>query len=77
MRLFSDSGLFLQSIIPGILYGDKTAALKYGSVDNGQNIKFNDKFHDKVARNYAKLGIPGHPAFPSVLAIACDLSSGF
>eukprot|EP00271_Cylindrocystis_brebissonii_P000725 TRINITY_DN10955_c0_g1_i1.p1 TRINITY_DN10955_c0_g1~~TRINITY_DN10955_c0_g1_i1.p1 ORF type:complete len:1987 (+),score=538.25 TRINITY_DN10955_c0_g1_i1:283-6243(+) len=37
-----------QSIIPGILYGDKNQALKYGSVDSGKNIKWNEEFHKKV-----------------------------
>ncbi|KAJ7545279.1 hypothetical protein O6H91_09G113600 [Diphasiastrum complanatum] len=37
-----------QSIIPGILQGDKTESLLYGSVDNGKKISWNEKFHLKV-----------------------------
>lgn len=39
----------LQSIIPGILQGDKTESLLYGSVDNGKKIAWNEKFHAKVS----------------------------
>ena len=38
----------IQSIIPGILQGDKSESLLYGSVDNGKKIFWNDKFHAKV-----------------------------
>jgi protein TIF31 len=38
----------MQSIIPGILQGDKSESLLYGSVDNGKKIFWNDKFHAKV-----------------------------
>lgn len=41
----------MQSIIPGILQGDKTDSLLYGSVDNGKKIAWNEKFHAKVG-NY-------------------------
>ena len=41
-------GLMIQSIIPGILQGDKSESLLYGSVDNGKKIFWNDKFHAKV-----------------------------
>ncbi|KAG6494254.1 hypothetical protein ZIOFF_049274 [Zingiber officinale] len=36
-----------QSIIPGILQGDKSNSLVYGSVDNGKKISWNDSFHAK------------------------------
>lgn len=39
---------FQQSIIPGILQGDKSESLLYGSVDNGKKIFWNEKFHEKV-----------------------------
>lgn len=39
----------MQSIIPGILQGDKTESLLYGSVDNGKKIAWNEKFHAKVS----------------------------
>ncbi|CAI5473672.1 unnamed protein product, partial [Closterium sp. Yama58-4] len=38
-----------QSIIPGILYGDRTTQMLYGSVDTGKTIKWSDSFHPKVA----------------------------
>ncbi|XP_077254113.1 clustered mitochondria protein-like [Tasmannia lanceolata] len=37
-----------QSIIPGILQGDKSDSLLYGSVDNGKKICWNETFHSKV-----------------------------
>ncbi|KAJ4978102.1 hypothetical protein NE237_008882 [Protea cynaroides] len=37
-----------QSIIPGILQGDKSDSLLYGSVDNGKKICWNEAFHSKV-----------------------------
>ncbi|KAL5676009.1 hypothetical protein ACJX0J_012140, partial [Zea mays] len=36
-----------QSIIPGILQGDKSDSLLYGSVDNGKKISWNETFHSK------------------------------
>lgn len=38
----------MQSIIPGILQGDKSDSLLYGSVDNGKKICWNEAFHAKV-----------------------------
>ena len=40
--------ILLQSIIPGILQGDKSDSLLYGSVDNGKKICWDEKFHLKV-----------------------------
>jgi protein TIF31 len=37
-----------QSIIPGILQGDKSDSLLYGSVDNGKKISWNEAFHAKL-----------------------------
>lgn len=39
---------FLQSVLPGILQGDKSDSLLYGSVDNGKKICWNEDFHSKV-----------------------------
>ncbi|KAL5648821.1 hypothetical protein ACJX0J_039630, partial [Zea mays] len=36
-----------QSIIPGILQGDKSNSLLYGSVDNGKKISWNETFNSK------------------------------
>lgn len=41
----------LQSVLPGILQGDKSDSLMYGSVDNGKKICWNEDFHSKV-RDY-------------------------
>lgn len=38
----------LQSVLPGILQGDKSDSLLYGSVDNGKKINWNEDFHAKV-----------------------------
>lgn len=38
----------LQSVLPGILQGDKSDSLLYGSVDNGKKICWNEEFHSKV-----------------------------
>lgn len=40
--------VIMQSIIPGILQGDKSDSLLYGSVDNGKKICWNEAFHAKV-----------------------------
>ncbi|KAJ4971494.1 hypothetical protein NE237_004593 [Protea cynaroides] len=37
-----------QSIIPGLLQGDKSDSLLYGSVDNGKKICWNEALHSKV-----------------------------
>lgn len=42
------SFVFGQSIIPGILQGDKSDSVLYGSVDNGKKIYWNEAFHAKV-----------------------------
>ncbi|XP_057872432.2 clustered mitochondria protein [Cryptomeria japonica] len=49
-----------QSIIPGILQGDKSDSLLYGSVDNGKKICWNDKFHEKVLEAAKVLHIKEH-----------------
>lgn len=49
-----------QSIIPGILQGDKSDSLLYGSVDNGKKICWNDKFHAKVLEAAKLLHIKEH-----------------
>ncbi|KAG6557739.1 hypothetical protein Mapa_000505 [Marchantia paleacea] len=49
-----------QSIIPGILQGDKTDSLLYGSVDNGKKISWNEKFHSKVLEAGKLLHIKEH-----------------
>jgi hypothetical protein len=40
--------ILLQSVLPGILQGDKSDSLLYGSVDNGKKICWNEDFHSKV-----------------------------
>ncbi|KAL0006699.1 hypothetical protein SO802_008201 [Lithocarpus litseifolius] len=43
-----DKTLGKESVFPGILQGDKSDSLLYGSVDNGKKICWNDDFHSKV-----------------------------
>lgn len=40
--------LVAQSVLPGLLYSNKTAELKYGSPDLGETIKWDKDFHEKV-----------------------------
>ncbi|XP_042414071.1 clustered mitochondria protein-like [Zingiber officinale] len=49
-----------QSIIPGILQGDKSNSLVYGSVDNGKKISWNDSFHAKVVEAAKRLHLKEH-----------------
>lgn len=41
----------LQSVLPGILQGDKSDSLLYGSVDYGTKICWNEDFHSKVRKD--------------------------
>ncbi|KAJ0988140.1 hypothetical protein J5N97_006496 [Dioscorea zingiberensis] len=49
-----------QSIIPGILHGDKSDSLLYGSVDNGKKICWNESFHSKVLEAAKQLHLKEH-----------------
>ncbi|XP_078166356.1 tetratricopeptide repeat (TPR)-containing protein isoform X2 [Carex rostrata] len=49
-----------QSIIPGILQGDKSESLLYGSVDNGKKICWNESFHAKVVEAAKRLHLKEH-----------------
>ncbi|XP_068641085.1 clustered mitochondria protein-like isoform X2 [Aristolochia californica] len=49
-----------QSIIPGILHGDKSESLLYGSVDNGKKICWNEAFHLKVLEAAKRLHLKEH-----------------
>ncbi|KAJ4753110.1 hypothetical protein LUZ62_087515 [Rhynchospora pubera] len=49
-----------QSIIPGILQGDKSESLLYGSVDNGKKICWNESFHGKVVEAAKRLHLKEH-----------------
>ncbi|KAI0488854.1 hypothetical protein KFK09_028693 [Dendrobium nobile] len=49
-----------QSIIPGILQGDKSDSLLYGSVDNGKKICWNESFHAKVLEAAKRLHLKEH-----------------
>ncbi|XP_019053360.1 PREDICTED: clustered mitochondria protein isoform X2 [Nelumbo nucifera] len=49
-----------QSIIPGILQGDKSDSLLYGSVDNGKKICWNEAFHSKVLEAAKRLHLKEH-----------------
>ncbi|KAL5719872.1 hypothetical protein ACHQM5_012603 [Ranunculus cassubicifolius] len=49
-----------QSIIPGILQGDKSESLLYGSVDNGKKICWDEAFHSKVLEAAKRLHLKEH-----------------
>ncbi|KAK6933740.1 CLU domain [Dillenia turbinata] len=49
-----------QSVLPGILQGDKSDSLLYGSVDNGKKICWNEDFHAKVAEAAKHLHLKEH-----------------
>ncbi|XP_047337970.1 clustered mitochondria protein-like isoform X2 [Impatiens glandulifera] len=49
-----------QSVLPGILQGDKSDSLLYGSVDNGKKIFWNEDFHLKVVESAKRLHMKEH-----------------
>ncbi|XP_065871824.1 clustered mitochondria protein isoform X2 [Euphorbia lathyris] len=49
-----------QSVLPGILQGDKSESLLYGSVDNGKKICWNEDFHSKVLEAAKRLHLKEH-----------------
>lgn len=49
-----------QSVLPGILQGDKSESLIYGSVDNGKKIYWNEDFHSKVVKAAKTLHLKEH-----------------
>ncbi|XP_074294610.1 clustered mitochondria protein-like isoform X2 [Silene latifolia] len=49
-----------QSVLPGILQGDKSDSLLYGSVDNGKKICWNEGFHCKVLEAANRLHLKEH-----------------
>ncbi|KAK3223963.1 hypothetical protein Dsin_010988 [Dipteronia sinensis] len=49
-----------QSVLPGILQGDKSESLLYGSVDNGKKICWNEDFHSKVVEAAKRLHLKEH-----------------
>ncbi|KAK4488643.1 hypothetical protein RD792_004412 [Penstemon davidsonii] len=49
-----------QSVLPGILQGDKSDALLYGSVDNGKKISWSEDFHSKVLEASKRLHLKEH-----------------
>ncbi|XP_044489464.1 clustered mitochondria protein-like isoform X2 [Mangifera indica] len=49
-----------QSVLPGILQGDKSDSLLYGSVDNGKKISWNEDFHSKVLEAAKHLHLKEH-----------------
>ncbi|XP_054814407.1 clustered mitochondria protein isoform X2 [Prosopis cineraria] len=49
-----------QSVLPGILQGDKSDSLLYGSVDNGKKICWNADFHSKVLQAAKRLHLKEH-----------------
>ncbi|KAL3537348.1 hypothetical protein ACH5RR_000714 [Cinchona calisaya] len=49
-----------QSVLPGILQGDKSDSLLYGSVDNGKKICWSEDFHSKVSEAAKSLRLKEH-----------------
>ncbi|KAL1547485.1 clustered mitochondria protein-like [Salvia divinorum] len=49
-----------QSVLPGILQGDKSDSLLYGSVDNGKKICWSEDFHTKVLEASKRLHLKEH-----------------
>lgn len=49
-----------QSVLPGILQGDKSDSLLYGSVDNGKKICWSEDFHLKVVEAAKHLHLKEH-----------------
>ncbi|KAF9675620.1 hypothetical protein SADUNF_Sadunf09G0051100 [Salix dunnii] len=49
-----------QSVLPGILQGDKSDSLLYGSVDNGKKICWDEDFHSKVVEAAKRLHLKEH-----------------
>ncbi|KAJ7949124.1 Clustered mitochondria protein-like [Quillaja saponaria] len=49
-----------QSVLPGILQGDKSDSLLYGSVDNGKKICWKEDFHSKVLEAAKRLHLKEH-----------------
>ncbi|XP_044493286.1 clustered mitochondria protein-like isoform X2 [Mangifera indica] len=49
-----------QSVLPGILQGDKSDSLLYGSVDYGKKICWNEDFHSKVLEAAKRLHLKEH-----------------
>lgn len=49
-----------QSVLPGILQGDKSDSLLYGSVDNGKKISWKEDFHSKVVEAAKRLHLKEH-----------------
>nr|GMD59516.1 clustered mitochondria protein [Ipomoea batatas] len=52
-----------QSVLPGILQGDKSDSLLYGSVDNGKKICWNEDFHSKVVEAAKRLHLKLHAVY--------------
>ncbi|XP_051145536.1 clustered mitochondria protein-like isoform X2 [Andrographis paniculata] len=49
-----------QSVLPGILQGDKSDSLLYGSVDNGKKICWSEDFHSKLLEAAKRLHLKEH-----------------
>ncbi|KAF1866253.1 hypothetical protein Lal_00024256 [Lupinus albus] len=58
--LLETVSLLVRSVLPGILQGDKSDSLLYGSVDNGKKICWNEDFHSKVSEAAKRLHLKEH-----------------
>ncbi|KAG5539026.1 hypothetical protein RHGRI_019547 [Rhododendron griersonianum] len=55
--------ILMESVLPGILQGDKSDSLLYGSVDNGKKICWKEDFHSKVLEAAKRLHVKEHMVF--------------
>merc|ERR1711862_951404 len=49
-----------QSIIPGILHQTNTDCIRYGSIDHGKNLVFDEEFHQVMLKAAKILHVPEH-----------------
>jgi len=52
-----------QALIPGILHGEQSESLVYGSIDVGQEFCFHEEFHEKLVQLGKQVGWKQHTAF--------------
>jgi len=52
-----------QALIPGILHGEQTESLVYGSIDLGQQFCFHEEFHQKLSELGKLMGWKAHKAY--------------
>ncbi|EFA85223.1 150 kDa protein [Heterostelium album PN500] len=56
--------ILAQSLVPGILSNERTSDVKYGSMDNGQTIKADPEFSEKLAKLSSMLHLAEREVIP-------------